>query len=60
MISYDLPKHFTIQNKDKSQANANNENRLRKCEYKVRERFKILGHIKFIALFYKKGAHYIE
>ena len=48
-----------IWNKDKSQANRGNENKLRKYEYSIVERLRMLGHIKLIALFHKKAAYCI-
>ena len=35
---YDLPKYLKIGNEGKSQADTNNENRLRQCEYSLPER----------------------
>lgn len=35
---YDLPKYLKIRNEGKSQADRNNENRLRQCECSIRER----------------------
>lgn len=59
IIRYDLPMYLIIWNKDKSQADANNENRLRTCEYNIRERLRMRGKVKFIASYHQKAVHCI-